>query len=173
MNLNDYIGVTPDFPKKGISFKDISPLLRNPDAFNYCLEELSKLAKEFNPTLIVGAESRGFIFGAALANKMNLGFVMARKGGKLPGITCKVSYQLEYGTATMEVPANSFKPNDRVLLIDDLLATGGTFAAVAKLVKAAGGNPVGALAVIRLTELKGEENALVPCKWLLDLSDSH
>ena len=173
MNLKDYIGVTPDFPKKGISFKDISPLLRDPKAFAYCIDELEKLANEFKPTVIVGAESRGLLFGAALAYKMGIGFVMARKAGKLPGTTVKVSYQLEYGTATMEVPSNSFKADDRVLLIDDLLATGGTFAALTRLVTAAGGKAVGAITVIRLEELEGEKNALVPCRYLLNLSDSH
>lgn len=173
MDLERYIGVVPDFPKKGISFKDISPLVRDPKAFDYCIDELEKLAKEFQPTVIVGAESRGFIFGATLAYKMGIGFVMARKAGKLPGITIKVSYQLEYGTATMEVPANSFKAGDRVLLVDDLLATGGTFAALTQLVRSAGGEPVGAITVIRLEELEGEKNAMVPCKSLLNLSDSH
>ena len=173
MNLNDYIGVTPDFPKKGISFKDVSPLLKDPKAFSYCISELEKLANEYKPTIIVGAESRGFIFGSALALKMGIGFVMARKEGKLPGKTYKVSYELEYGNATMEVPANSFKRDDRVLLVDDLLATGGTFAALTKLVKEAGGNPVGAITVIRLYELEGEKNAMVPCSYLLNLSDSH
>lgn len=173
MDLERYIGVTPDFPKKGISFKDVSPLLRDPEAFRYCIGELKKLAEEFRPTIIVGAESRGFLFGTALAYEMGIGFVMARKAGKLPGITIKVSYQLEYGTATMEVPANSFKAGDRVLLVDDLLATGGTFAALARLVKSAGGEPVGAITVIKLEELHGEDNALVPCKSLLTLSDSH
>lgn len=173
MDLERYIGVVPDFPKKGISFKDISPLVRDPKAFDYCIDELEKLAQEFQPTVIVGAESRGFIFGATLAYKMGIGFVMARKAGKLPGITIKVSYQLEYGTATMEVPANSFKAGDRVLLVDDLLATGGTFAALTQLVRSAGGEPVGAITVIRLEELEGEKNAMVPCKSLLNLSDSH
>ncbi len=173
MDLEQYIGVIPDFPKKGISFKDISPLLRDPEAFRYCVGELKKLAEEFQPTVIVGAESRGFLFGAALAYEMGIGFVMARKAGKLPGITIKVSYQLEYGTATMEVPAASFKNGDRVLLIDDLLATGGTFAALAKLVRSGGGTPVGAITVIRLEELRGEDNATVPCRYLLNLSDSH
>ena len=173
MDLEKFIGVTPDFPKKGISFKDISPLLRDPAAFNYCVDELAKLAEKFKPSVIVGAESRGFLFGSALAYKMGVGFVMARKAGKLPGITVKVSYQLEYGTATMEIPANSFKPGDRVLLVDDLLATGGTFAALTKLVKSAGGEPVGAITVIRLEELHGEDHALVPCASLLTLSDSH
>lgn len=173
MNLNDFISVTPDFPKKGISFKDISPLLKDAKAFSYCIDELEKLANEFKPTIIVGAESRGFLFGAALAYKMGIGFVMARKQGKLPGKTYKVSYELEYGTATMEVPASSFTKNDRALLVDDLLATGGTFAALANLVKLAGGNPVGAISVIRLIELEGEKNALVPCRYLLNLSDSH
>ncbi len=173
MDLKKYIGVTPDFPKKGISFKDISPLLRTPEAFAYCVDELAKAAEEFAPTVLVGAESRGFLFGAALAYKMGIGFVMARKAGKLPGATVKVSYELEYGTASIEVPAASFKKEDRVVLIDDLLATGGTFLAMNDLVKKAGGNPVGALSVIRLEELEGEKKIPVPTKSLLNLSDCH
>lgn len=173
MDLKQYIGVTPDFPKKGISFKDISPLLKDPEAFHYCVNELEKLAREYKPSIIVGAESRGFIFGAALAYQMGIGFVMARKAGKLPGETIKVSYALEYGTATMEIPAHSFKKEDRVLLVDDLLATGGTFIALNELVNKAGGNAVGAITVIRLEELHGETNVAIPCKSLLTLSDSH
>ncbi len=173
MNLKQYIGVTPDFPKKGISFKDISPLLKNPEAFQFCIDELEKLANEFKPTIIVGAESRGFIFGAALAYKMGVGFVMARKAGKLPGKTIQVSYALEYGTATMEIPANSFSKEDRVLLVDDLLATGGTFIALNQLVDKAGGKAVGAITVIRLEELHGENTVAIPCRSLLTLSDCH
>lgn len=173
MNLEDYIGVTLDFPKKGISFKDISPLCLDKDAFKYTIDELAKIAKQYNPNVIIGAESRGFIFGAALAYKMGIGFVMARKKGKLPGKTIKETYSLEYGLETMEVPEKSFKEGDRVLLIDDLLATGGTFKALESLTKKAGGTPVCALAVIRLIELEGEKALSIPCHCLLNLSDSH
>lgn len=156
MDYKQYIGVTENFPKEGISFKDISPLLKNPEAFHSCIDDLAKAAEEFKPDIICGPESRAFLFGAALAYKMNVGFVMARKAGKLPGATYRISYKLEYGTATLEIPANSFKDGMRVLLIDDLMATGGTFCALKDLVKQAGGEPVGTLTLINLTDLHGE-----------------
>lgn len=173
MDLEQYIGVTPDFPKKGISFKDISPLLRNPEAFHEAVDRLCALAEKYHPTAIIGPESRGFIFGSAMAYKMGIGFVMARKAGKLPGVTMKVSYQLEYGTATMEIPAASFGPNDRVLMVDDLMATGGTFAALKELIGLTGAAPVACLSVINLEELHGEKAVGLPCESLLTLSDSH
>ena len=173
MNLENYIGVTPDFPKKGISFKDVSPLLRAPEAFKEAIDRLAEMAEKYHPDVIVGPESRGFLFGAALAYKMGIGFVMARKSGKRPGVTMKVSYQLEYGTATMEVPADSFKKGDRVLMVDDLMATGGTFAALKKLIALAGGEAVACLTVINLEELHGEKAVGLPCESLMNLSDSH
>lgn len=173
MDYTKFIHVVPDFPKKGISFKDISPLLRDYDAFSSCIEDLAKLAAEYHPTVIIGAESRGFLFGPALAQKLHIGFVMARKAGKLPGETVKISYQLEYGTATLEVPANSFTKGDRVVLIDDLLATGGTMKAMKELVELCEATPVVALTLITLKELEGEKNVGIPCKTLMYLSDSH
>ncbi|MFA6861391.1 MAG: adenine phosphoribosyltransferase [Bacilli bacterium] len=169
MDYTKYIGVTLNFPKKGISFKDISPLLRDKEAFHSCIDDLAKIAEEFKPDIICGPESRAFIFGAALAYKMNTGFVMARKAGKLPGVIYQITYQLEYGTATLSIPKDSFKPGARVLLVDDLMATGGTFAALKELVKMAGGNPVGAVTVIHLKDLDGSDNCGLTCKWLLDL----
>ncbi len=169
MDYSKYIGVVEGWPKKGISFKDISPLLRDPEAFSACIDDLAQLAKEFKPDLIVGPESRGFIFGSALAYRMHIGFVMARKDGKLPGVVYQVSYQLEYGTATICIPKNSFKPGQRVLLVDDLLATGGTFNAIKELVEIAGGTPVGAISVIKLADLHGDEKVQLPFRSLLDL----
>lgn len=173
MDYEKYIGVTPDFPKKGISFKDISPLLANPKAFASCIDDLAKMGEEFKPTLIIGPESRGFIFGAALAYKMGIGFVMGRKAGKLPGKVRRVSYKLEYGEATIEVPYDAIKKGERVLLVDDLMATGGTFVALKEIIASAGAIPVGCLTIITLEELKGEEKVGLPCKSLLRLSDSH
>jgi len=169
MDYKKYIGVTLDFPKKGISFKDISPLLRDPEAFHSCIDDLAKLAEPFKPDIICGPESRAFLFGAALAYKMNLGFVMARKAGKLPGVIYQISYQLEYGTATLSIPKDSFKPNSRVLLVDDLMATGGTFNALKELVQIAGGNPVGAITVIHLKNLDGAKNCGLKNCSLIDL----
>jgi adenine phosphoribosyltransferase len=169
MDYEKYIGVTKDFPKKGISFKDISPLLRDPEAFHNCIDDMAKLAKEYKPDILIGPESRAFLFGAALAYKMGIGFVMARKAGKLPGVTYRISYQLEYGTATLEIPADSFKPGMRVLLIDDLMATGGTFAALKELVIKAGGEPVGTLTLITLKGFNASEVTGLKGSTLLEL----
>ncbi len=173
MDLNKYIGAIPDFPKKGISFKDISPLIRDPKAFKFAIKEMAKAAKKYKPTVITGPESRGFIFGVALAQELGIGFVMARKPGKLPGKTIGESYALEYGEASIYVQEGSFKKDDRVLLIDDLIATGGTLLALKKLVLKLGANPVAVVAPIRLVELEGEKVIGLPVHTLLDLSDSH
>ena len=169
MDYTKYIGITEDFPKKGISFKDISPLLRDSNAFHSCINDLARLAEEYKPDIICGPESRAFIFGSALAYKMGIGFVMARKAGKLPGEVYQVSYQLEYGTASLAIPKHSFKEGQRVLLVDDLMATGGTFSALKDLVKMAGGDPVGALTVINLKDLSGAKTCGLKCSTLLDL----
>jgi adenine phosphoribosyltransferase len=169
MDYEKYIGVTEGFPKKGISFKDVSPLLRDPEAFHSCIDDLAKLALPYKPDIICGPESRAFLFGAALAYQMHSGFVMARKAGKLPGKTYSIEYALEYGTAKLEIPADSFKHGERVLLIDDLMATGGTFKALKQLVIDAGGTPVACLTVINLKDLHGEKAVDLPCKSLLDL----
>ena len=169
MNYEYYIRVVLDFPKKGISFKDISPLLKDSVAFHSAICDLAKLAEEFKPDIICGPESRAFIFGSALAFHMNKGFVMARKSGKLPGVTCQTTYQLEYGTATIAIPQDSFKKGERLLLVDDLMATGGTFKALEDLVKQAGGNPVGAVTLINLKEFEDSCVFKLKCKSLLDL----
>ena len=173
MDLEKYIGVVPDFPKKGISFKDVSPLLRDKDAFKETIDRLAEIAGQYDFDTFVGAEARGFAFGAALAFKMGKGFVMARKSGKLPGKTIAYTYTLEYGSATLEVSEGAFEKGKRALLIDDLLATGGTFLAMRELVKKAGGEPLACLAVIALEELHGDELIGLPCHHLLLLSDSH
>ena len=173
LDLEKYIGVIPDFPKKGISFKDISPLLRDPEAFEETINRLAEIAAQYDPDVFVGAEARGFAFGAALAYKMGKGFVMARKAGKLPGKTISYTYDLEYGSATLQVSEGAFDKGKRALLIDDLLATGGTFVAMKELVKKAGGEPLACLAVIALEELHGEDLIGLPCHHLLMLSDSH
>lgn len=169
MDYSKYIGVTPDFPKPGISFKDISPLLRDGEVFRSCIDDMARLAAPMKPEIICGPESRAFLFGAALACRMGIGFVMARKAGKLPGKTFKVEYALEYGTASLEIPEKSFQPGQRVLMIDDLLATGGTFVALEKLIRQAGGTPAGALTLIRLKDLEGDRKLDVPFQTILDL----
>lgn len=169
MNYNDYISVVNDFPKKGISFKDISPLLKDPKAFHSAIKDMCKLAEEFKADIICGPESRAFIFGAAMAYEMNKGFVMARKGGKLPGVVYQITYQLEYGSATLAVPQSSFTKGQRVLLVDDLMATGGTFKALQDLVTMAGATPVGAVTLINLKEFEDSVVFKLKCKSLLDL----
>lgn len=170
MDYSKHIAVFPDFPKKGVSFKDISTLLQDPVAFHFCINDLAELAVKFHPDLIMGAESRGFVFGSALAYKMNLGFVMARKEGKLPGHNLKVSYALEYGEASLEIRDNALRKGQRVLLVDDLIATGGSLNAMARLVRLSEANPVGAICVIALKELHGDKTLDIPFAALVELS---
>ncbi len=170
MNYEKYIGVVNGFPKQGISFKDISPLLRDPVAFQNVINDLAALAEPYHPDVVCAPESRGFIFAAALAYKMKIGFVMARKSGKLPGDNIKVSYSLEYGNSSLEVRPDSFTKGTRVLLLDDLIATGGSLKALKELVQKANGTPVAALAVITLKELKGEKEVGLPFASLVSLS---
>ncbi len=153
MDLKKYIQVTADFPRQGISFKDMSPLLRNEEAFKYAIDEMVKIAKEYNPTVVLGPESRGFIFGTPVAYELGIGFVMARKRGKLPGKTLEISYDLEYGTDSLFISDGIIRPNDRVLLIDDLLATGGTLGALNELVNKIGAKTVLALTLIELVSI--------------------
>ncbi|MCH3909879.1 MAG: adenine phosphoribosyltransferase [Bacilli bacterium] len=170
MDYEKYVGVVNGFPKEGISFKDISPLLNDPIAFKSCIDDLAKLAEKYHPDAVVAPESRGFVFASALAYKMGISFVMARKAGKLPGKNYKVSYSLEYGEATLEVREDSFKKGTRVILLDDLIATGGSFKALEELTKKAGGTPVAALSFIYLKELEGEKALDIPFEYLLSLS---
>ena len=167
--LADSIRKIPDYPKPGILFYDITTMIGNDEVFSELIESLVARYRDRGIDFIAGIESRGFIFGAALAYRLGIGFVMARKAGKLPGVVYQISYQLEYGTASLAIPKDSFKKGQRVLLIDDLMATGGTFAALEELVGMAGGEPVAALAVIRLKELDGDSHIHVPCASLLDL----
>lgn len=169
MDYRKYIATIEDFPRKGISFKDISPLLDDPEAFHSCIDDLATLAIQYHPDVILGAESRGFVFGAALAYKMGLGFVMARKPGKLPGKNLKAEYELEYGHSALEVREGLIKKGQRVLLVDDLIATGGSLAAMERLVRASGATSVGAIVVIRLSSLGGEKKLGVPLSYLLSL----
>ena len=157
MNFKDYIAIIEDFPKAGISFKDITPLLRNGEAFKEACKELAKFAEEVGANVIVGPESRGFIFGCPVANELGLGFVPIRKPGKLPREEVKVNYDLEYGSNTLCMHADALKPGDKVVLIDDLLATGGTVEASIKLIESLGAEVVGAAFIIELTGLNGRE----------------
>jgi adenine phosphoribosyltransferase len=146
----------PDFPKPGIVFKDITPILADPRAFNLCLDLLSERFDGQSFDAIVGIESRGFIFGAALAARVRKAFIPARKPGKLPAATHKVAYELEYGSDAVEIHRDAIKPGERVLIIDDLIATGGTAAATCELVRQLGGKVIAAAFVIELSFLDGQ-----------------
>ena len=168
MLIADYIRAVPDFPKPGILFRDISPLLASPDAFRAAIDALGERIAPFNADVIAGIESRGFIFGVPLAQKLGLPFVPVRKPGKLPRETVSVSYDLEYGSDSLEIHADAFGADQRVLVIDDLLATGGTASAACKLVEQAGGIVAGVGVVMELQGLEGRK-ALSPhaCESLL------
>jgi len=161
--IKDSIREIPDFPKPGIMFKDITTLLNNKETFNLLIEHLANRYKDYNLDDIAGIESRGFIFGAALANRLNLGFVPIRKKGKLPYTTVSEKYSLEYGFDEVEIHIDAFKKdNARVLLIDDLIATGGTASAASRLINKVGANCVEACFIIELTFLEGAKKLDVP-----------
>jgi adenine phosphoribosyltransferase len=147
----------PDFPTEGIVFKDLMPLIGNAEAFHSTIEHLAGWARPRRPDVILGAEARGFIFGGALAFELGCGFVAARKPGKLPWDKVRATYELEYGTDALEVHADAFRAGARVIVLDDVLATGGTARAKVELVEQLGGEVVGALFVIELTFLDGRE----------------
>jgi adenine phosphoribosyltransferase len=157
MDLKKFIVDVPNYPKEGILFKDITPLLQNADAFNNATDQLAQFAKETGANLILGPESRGFIFGCPVANKIGVGFVPIRKPGKLPRETIDEKYDLEYGSNILSIHADAIKPNDRVVIIDDLLATGGTLEATVKLIERCGAKCVGIGCVIELLDLNGRE----------------
>ncbi|MEX0763874.1 MAG: adenine phosphoribosyltransferase [Nitrosopumilaceae archaeon] len=157
MNLKEKIIEFPDFPSKGILFRDISPLLKDPETISFIVNEFSRRYKSIEVDLLAGIESRGFPLACALALKYNKGMIMIRKQGKLPGRTEKVSYNIEYGNATMEIQSDAVKSGQSVLICDDLLATGGTAKAAASLVEKIGGRVAGFAFIVELTELKGSE----------------
>ena len=158
--IKEAIRDVPDFPKPGIIFKDITPLLENPKLFADSIDLFAEMVGSKKIDLVTGIEARGFIFGAALATKLNAGFVPIRKPGKLPYKTIRAEYELEYGTDAIEVHQDAFTNNPSVFLIDDLLATGGTAGAAIKLIKKAGGNIVEVGFLIELSFLKGRDHLL-------------
>lgn len=157
MQLEDYIRHIPGFPKEGILFHDIMPMLQDAEAFHYAVDQLADYARGRQVDLVMGAEARGFILGAALAYALGVGFVTARKPGKLPYTVNRCEYDLEYGTDALEMHSDAIKPGLRVLIHDDLLATGGTAAAKVRLVEEAGGVVAGLAFLIELTELGGRD----------------
>ena len=155
VDLRQFIRDVPDFPKQGILFRDISPMLRDPAGWSAVMQQLGEVCDRLNPDLIVGIESRGFIVGMALATHKRIGFVPVRKPGKLPGDVVSVDYTLEYGHDRLEIQSDALADGASVLLVDDLLATGGTAAASCELIVKAGGKLVGCGFVIELAELSG------------------
>lgn len=157
MNLKDYIRDIPDFPQPGILFRDITPLLRDAAAFRYAIDRLAEICRDYRPAAIAAIESRGFIFGAPLAQRLDLPLVLVRKPGKLPAASLAADYALEYGVNTLEMQGGDIAAGQRVLLVDDLLATGGTLAAAARLIELAGGQVAAIGAVIELEFLAGRK----------------
>lgn len=157
MDLKAHIRGIPDFPKPGILFYDISTLLSEPDAWQVTMGRLAKLVSRHQPDVLAGIESRGFLVAAPLALKLGLGFTMIRKQGKLPGNTVRHEYELEYGTDVVEIQDDAIKPGQRVVVLDDLLATGGTLVAAKNLIQGVGGKVVGTACIIELTFLGGRE----------------
>ncbi|MGQ9365225.1 adenine phosphoribosyltransferase [Azospirillum sp. ST 5-10] len=167
MDLRDHIRGIADFPKPGILFYDISPLLANATAWQEAIAQLAEAIRPHQPDLLVGIESRGFLLAAPLALALNKGFVMVRKRGKLPGDKITHSYDLEYGTDTIEVQADAIAPGQRVVVLDDLLATGGTMAASINLLRQVGADVRAAAFIIELSFLGGRDRIDVPCTTLM------
>jgi adenine phosphoribosyltransferase len=155
--IQSYIRDVPDFPKKGILFKDITPLLASPAGLKTAIDGMAKAVDPKTYDLVCGIESRGFIFGAALAHHLGKGFIPIRKPGKLPWKTASESYQLEYGSDKIEIHVDAVEKSNRVLMVDDLLATGGTMEAAIKLVRRIGGTPVACAFAIELAFLDGRQ----------------
>lgn len=155
INLEKYIRTVEDFPKKGISFKDISPLLADGKALNYTIVEMASLAKDVD--IIVGPDARGFLFGTPTAAFLSKPFIMIRKAGKLPGEVEEFAYELEYGSAILEVQVDMIKPGQKVAIIDDVLATGGTVKAITKMIERAGAIVDKIIFLIELEQLQGRK----------------
>ncbi|MGC5327992.1 adenine phosphoribosyltransferase [Brevibacillus sp. SYSU BS000544] len=155
MNFKDYIRVIPDFPQPGIRFKDITTLLQNGEAYKAAINELADFAKDLNVDVIAGPEARGFVVGAPLSYALGVGFIPVRKSGKLPYESIKEDYSLEYGKDALAMHIDAIKPGQRVLIADDLLATGGTIGTTIKLIEQLGGVVVGATFLIELSYLDG------------------
>ncbi len=171
LNLKDHIRGVPDFPKPGILFYDISTLLRHGPAWRTALARMAALIKPWQPQVLAGIESRGFLLAAPLAAELGLGFVMLRKPKKLPGATIGYDYALEYGTDRIEIQADAVQPGQRVVVLDDLLATGGTLAASIHLLQQVGAQVAGAATLIELNFLQGRGKLGVPFQSLLGYDD--
>lgn len=157
MDLREYIASIEGFPKEGIIFRDVTPLLADGDAFHDACERLISFARKLDADVIVGPESRGFMFGCPVSYALGIGFVPVRKPNKLPRQTLSCSYDLEYGSNTLEMHVDGIRPGQRVVIIDDLLATGGTVEATVKMIRELGGEPVGCAFIIELSDLHGRD----------------
>lgn len=155
--LEEYVRSIPDFPEEGIIFRDVTSVLQDADGLHLAIDEMQELVKDLEIDVVAGAESRGFIFGTPIAYNLHKPFVLIRKKGKLPCETVEMSYELEYGTATIEMHKDSIQPGQKVLIVDDLIATGGTTEAMIKLVESLGGVVVGVVVMIELAGLHGRE----------------
>ena len=160
MNLKDFIRSISDYPKKGILFRDITTLIKDERAFTETIDQIIKRSKKFKFTKVAAIESRGFVFGSAVSYNLKKPFIMLRKKNKLPSDVFSIDFELEYGNATIEVHKDSFDKNDNVLIIDDLIATGGTAEAASKLVEISGAKVSGFIFVVNLFDLKGNDNLI-------------
>jgi adenine phosphoribosyltransferase len=171
MDIKDHIRQIPDFPKPGILFYDISTLLAHADAWQVTMGRLASKVRAFHPDILVGIESRGFLVAAPLALKLGCGFVMVRKKGKLPGATVRYEYALEYGTDVIEIQNDAIRPGQKVVVLDDLLATGGTLAASIALLRQMGAEVVAAACIIELAFLNGRGRIDVPVASLVSYDE--
>ena len=167
MNIKEHIRQIPDFPKPGILFYDIATLLAHPKAWQATVDQLADIVRPLKPDVLAGIESRGFLVAAPLALSLGCGFLMIRKQGKLPGETVGHTYDLEYGSDTIEIQADAVQPGQRVVILDDLLATVGTLAASIELLKSQGAEVVGAAGIIELTFLGGRSRLSIPFEALV------
>ncbi len=156
-DLKDYVVTIPDFPEPGIMFRDVTSVIQDPEGLKLAIDTMQDLVKDLDFNVIAGAESRGFIFGAPIAYNQGKSFVLVRKKGKLPRETVEQSYELEYGSATIEMHKDAVKPGDKVLIVDDLMATGGTIEATIKLVEKLGAKVAGILVLMELAGLEGRK----------------
>jgi adenine phosphoribosyltransferase len=156
MNLKDYITAVPDWPIKGVSFKDVTPLLNHGEAFHQAIQSLAAIVRQYRPDVIVSPEARGFIFGGAVASQLKIPFVLVRKAGKLPRKALEERFDLEYGTTSLFMHEDAIQKGQKVLVLDDVLATGGTSIAIANLIQRLGGEVVNFTFLVNLTYLPGE-----------------
>lgn len=157
MNIKEFIREIPDFPKEGILFKDITPILQNPETYNYVIDKMVEYYSEVEIDYVAAIEARGFLFGPQIAMRLDKGFIPIRKPGKLPAEVISAEYELEYGTNTIEIHKDAIKPGDKVLLIDDLLATGGTTKAAINLIEQLDGEVIGIGFLLELEALEGRD----------------